>query len=198
MRMFEKTDNQKEINGLSKISIGEYKMENGMSAADFAALNNGNDMNNNPWWPLVWVALLAGGDGGIFGGRNNADAGVAANTAGIAGLRDQVNTVLGAVNQNAALAQNQNIMDQVNSIGTLLQQGNFQLSKEICECCCKLNQSICDLGYQTQMGFASVNQAICNQTNTLQMDSFRNTQAIVDATKSEGLATRTLINDINM
>lgn len=37
----------------------------------------GNDMNNSPWWPLVWLAFLGRNGGGLFGGGETGAGGVA-------------------------------------------------------------------------------------------------------------------------
>jgi hypothetical protein len=133
----------------------------------------------NPWWPLIYLRA--------FDEKNNSN-GVEASA--LAAMRDQVNGVLQAVNNNSEAAQNQALLMAVQQIGTLLQQGNFQISEKICECCCKLSSDICDVKTTTQMGFAEVNNGICQQTQILSAQASNNARDIIDAVREEGGKTR--------
>lgn len=144
-----------------------------MDANGSPIVMGGTDMTN-PWWPLIYLRAFD---------ENRTGSGCASevSAASLAAMRDQVNGVLSAVNGNASMAQNQAILTSVNNIGTLLQQGNFQISEKICECCCKLNTAICDLKTTTQFGFQGVSNDICNLGKDLAMQSERSTQSILDA-----------------
>jgi hypothetical protein len=153
--------------------------ENGVSLADIAAVTNGN--KDKEWlWPLL---LLSRGNGGILGGGNCETASVAGAAAvnNYAAMRDQVNTVLAAVHQNADIAANASLKEAVCHLGTLVQQSGGAITAAICECCCKMSEKVCDLGHKTAQGFSDVRHDICEINHSIH---------------DEGCQTRTLAQEL--
>jgi hypothetical protein len=143
--------------------------ENGVSLADIAAVTNGNKQQE---W-LLPLILLSRGNGGILGGGNCETASVAGAAAvnNYAAMRDQVNTVLAAVHQNADIAANAQLKEAVCHLGTLVQQSGGAITAAICECCCKMSQMVCDLGYKTQAGLADVRHDLCDTDALVQREA---------------------------
>lgn len=173
-------DNQKEVNNMSE----------GLSVADAMALNKEQGFSDQVW-PLVWLAALGGGGNGLFG-RGNVSEDVT--VAGIDGLQNQLNNLAGIITNNSNVAQHQSVTAQLAAMSTLIQSGNSGIERAICDCCCKLNQSVCDLGFKVDSGLKDILNGICQQTQTLTMQNVTSTQQITEAVREEGRATRELIN----
>lgn len=186
---------------LFKNTEGVYSMENGMSAADIMALsnNNGNDQFSNN--PLLWLITLgAFGNGGLFGNNNNNSA----DNQAFAAMRDQVQNIANTLLANQDAMRDSNVLNNLGQlkdlIATFQNQNTLQrcqdtaaIQKSICDCCYGLEKSVCDLGYKVDMGNASINQAICNQTSQLQLQGFQQTESVRNDIRNEAETTRALI-----
>lgn len=162
-------------------------MDNNLSYADVAALQNGDDgmgVWNNPFVYLIWIYAFRMFGGGLFGDNGN-----------------------GALTR-AELNQDMNLNNVQRSIDNL--------AAAQCDCCCKTNTNILETGNGIQQnllaGFAGVNAGIadaryamdacCCTTNrnidSVKADNYQNTCAITNAIHAEGEATRALITDNTM
>ena len=121
-------------------------MNDGISTADILAMTrtNDNEMWNNPFIYLVWLAVLGGGfgNGGLFGGGNAATQGAFTRADLTAGLnaqdnsRNQANIMqeIGAFERESASNWGDMKYDNlvgVNTINAALNQNRFDASK----CC---------------------------------------------------------------
>ena len=148
------------------------------SLADIAAANNGgmnNEMWNNPFIYLVWLAVLGGG--GLFGGRFGAGADPA---------------VQGALTRSDLFEgfNTQDINAQLRGITNGLCDGFYAV-----------NNSLKDGFYGTQAsvkdGFYGVETAICGTNRNidgLRFDMSKGFCDVAGAIHAEGEATRALIN----
>lgn len=149
-------------------------MDNNLSFADFAAMNggNGNNMWNNPFMYLIWLAMFQNGGFGFGGGGAQA----AANNAAIQNLGDMISdnhnndlTMQAIAGNTAAITQlagvlntsTDNITAAINVMAGQMQQN-----------CCDVKSSIMSQGYQNQL-------STCQQTNTIlqQSQQLQNTVA---------------------
>lgn len=155
------------------------------------AMNGGNggfggNGFNNPFWALILLAFLRGGNGFGFGGGNNGDTGfvasqlgqaIAGNANAISNLATHLDCSIGQVQSGLNAIQSsiqsvgnqvgmngQQIINAVNSgdasIANQVQQCCCQLGNQITNCCCEVRDSITRQGYENQL-------ATLNQTNTL-------------------------------
>lgn len=167
-------------------------MNEGLSAGDILALTRDQDNNgmmwNNPFIYLVWLALL-GGDGGLFGRRNNDSAVQGALTRSdlFEGFNNQdVNGQLRGITNGICdgfYAMNNSMKDGFYGNQGVLKDGFYNLQGALAEnrfqqqqCCCTTNQNIKDLS----------------------SEGYRNTCEITTAIHAEGEATRALINSNTM
>ena len=151
-------------------------MNEGLTASDVLALTrNGNDDNiwNNPFIYLVWLAVLGGG--GIFGGRGASDAavqGAITRSDLFEGFNNQdVNGQLRGITNGICdgfYAVNSGMKDGFYGIQGALAENRFAQQN----CCCELGSRIDAVRYE---------------------DS-KNTCEITKAIHDEGEATRALIN----
>lgn len=84
-----------------------------------------------------------------------------------------LNTQLQAVGNQS----NMNSMQVINAINS----GNAQIANELCNCCCKTQESITRMGYESQL-------AMCNQTNALQNTMNANTLSLRDGATANNQA----------
>ena len=166
-------------------------MDNNLSYADFAAMNgNGgaNNMWNNPFLYLVWLAWLGGGNGFGFGNRNSAgvaagDVQAANNAAAIQNLSDMISdnhnsdltmqAIAGntaAINQLAGMlnVSTDKIASAINVMASQMQNGM-----------CGIKSDILSQGYQNQL-------STCQQTNTILQQSQAITNTIQNGFTSIG------------
>jgi hypothetical protein len=148
------------------------------SLADIAAANGGgmnNEMWNNPFIYLVWLAVL--GNGGLFGNR----AGYAGDAA-----------VQGALTRSDLFEgfNNQDVNGQLRGITNGLADGFYAI-----------NSGLKDGFYMTREGIAEnrfAAQQCCCETNrnidAVRYEGSKNTCEITNAIHAEGEATRALIN----
>lgn len=155
-------------------------MNEGLSAGDILALTRDQDGMgnawNNPFIYLVWLALL-GGNGGIFGNRDNgALQGALTRSDMFEGFNNQdVNSQLRGITNGICdgfYAVNSGLKDGFYGIQGALAENRFAQQN----CCCEIKGSIKDLS----------------------SEGYRNTCEITTAIHAEGEATRALINSNTM
>ena len=142
------------------------------SLADIAAANGGtnamNEMWNNPFIYLVWLAVLGGG--GLFGGRYGAG-----NDPAVQGALTRSDLFEGFNNQdvNGQLRGITNgLCDGFYAINNSLKDGFYGVQANVKDCCCTTNRNIDSVRFDMSKGFCDVAGAI----------------------HAEGEATRALIN----
>jgi hypothetical protein len=141
-----------------------------LSLADVAAMNgNGmnNEMWNNPFIYLVWLAVLGGG--GLFGNRNGYG------DAAVQGAITRSDLFEGFNNQdvNGQLRGiTSGLCDGFYAINSSLKDGFYGTQANIKDCCCTTNRNIDAVRFDMSKGFCDVAGAI----------------------HAEGEATRALIN----
>lgn len=146
-------------------------MENGLSAADVALLNNdGMGGWNGMIWLFAILALFSGGFGG-FGGNNqyatNADVQRGFDTQN---LNAQTSAILGAVNNGTAqtvaatnqtfhdsLMANQNLYNEIARDVSNVQLGQANILSSINDCCCSTKMLIQQSNYEGAMRDAATN-----------------------------------------
>ena len=155
-------------------------MNEGLSAADIMALTKeggSGEMWNNPFIYLVWLAVLGGGNGGLFGGNRDV-------------------ALQGAVTRSDLFEgfNNQDINGQLRGI-----------TSGICDGFYAVNSGLKDGFYGLQGALAEnrfASQACCCETNrnidAVRYEAAKNTCDITSAIHAEGEATRALINSNTM
>lgn len=161
-------------------------MSHDLTPADVMAMNgNENQMWNNPFIYLVWLAVL--GNGGLFGNRNGA--GDAA--------------VQGAITRSDLFEgfNNQDVNAQLRGITNGLCDGFYAVNSGMKDGFYANQAAIKDGFYATQTGIAEnrfAAQACCCETNrnidAVRFENSKNTCEITNAIHAEGEATRALIN----
>lgn len=160
----------------------------GLSAGDILALTKDNDNGmsgawNNPFIYLVWLALL-GGDGGLFGRRNDA-------------------AVQGALTRSDLFEgfNNQDINSQLRGITNGVCDGFYAINSGMKDGFYGNQAAVKDGFYSTQSALAEnrfAQQQCCCETNrnidSVRSDAYKNTCEITTAIHAEGEATRALIN----
>jgi hypothetical protein len=145
-----------------------------LTLADIAAVNgNGmnNEMWNNPFVYLVWLAVLGGG--GLFGNRNGYG------DAAVQGALTRSDLFEGFNNQdvNGQLRGITNgLCDGFYAINNSLKDGFYGVQANVKDCCCTTNRNIDAVRFDMSKGFCDVAGAI----------------------HAEGEATRALINATTM
>lgn len=155
-------------------------MNEGLSAGDILALTRDQDGMgnawNNPFIYLVWLALL-GGNGGLFGNRDNGALQSALTRSDMfEGFNNQdVNSQLRGITNGICdgfYAVNSGLKDGFYGIQGALAENRFAQQN----CCCEIKGGIKDLS----------------------AEGYRNTCEITTAIHAEGEATRALINSNTM
>ena len=156
------------------------------SLADIAATNGGcnNEMWNNPFIYLVWLAVLGGGGlfGNRFGGAGNDPAVQGALTRSdlFEGFNNQdVNGQLRGITNGLCdgfYAINNSLKDGFYGTQAAVKDGFYGTQADIKDCCCTTNRNIDAVRYDMSKGFCDVAGAI----------------------HAEGEATRALINQNTM
>ena len=169
-------------------------MDNNLSYADFAAMQNGgnggmNSMWNNPFMYLIWLAWFNGGNGFGFGGNRNgvgiaaADVQTANNAAAIQNLSDMItdnhnsDLTMQAINGNtAAITQLAGMLNvSTDKIATAINVMSNQMQNGMCG----IKTEILSQGYQNQL-------STCQQTNTILQQSQAITNTIQNGFTSIG------------
>jgi hypothetical protein len=148
-------------------------MNEGLTASDVLALtrNDENEMWNNPFIYLVWLAVLGGG--GLFGGNRTAELQNAVTRSDLfEGFNNQdVNGQLRGITNGICdgfYAVNNGMKDGFYGIQGALAENRFAAQN----CCCETNRNI----------------------DAVRYEGAQNTCAITNAIHAEGEATRALIN----
>ena len=148
-------------------------MNEGLTASDVLALtrnNNENEMWNNPFIYLVWLAVLGGG--GLFGNRGNELQGAITRSDLFEGFNNQdINGQLRGITNGLCdgfYALNSGIKDGFYGTQAALAENRFAAQN----CCCETNRNI----------------------DAVRYEGAQNTCAITNAIHAEGEATRALIN----
>lgn len=148
-------------------------MHEGLSAADIMAMtrnDNENEMWNNPFIYLVWLAVLGGG--GLFGNRNADLQGAVTRSDLFEGFNNQdVNGQLRGITNG--------ICDGFYATNNSLKDGFYGVQRDIADsrfaaqnCCCETNRNI----------------------DAVRAENYKNTCEITTAIHNEGEETRALIN----
>lgn len=171
-------------------------MENGMDAGMLALMKDQNGMNQNPWWPLVWLAFL--GRGGLFGNEaGTIDGAIAAkvdankdlimqavsgSNDALTALATTLNCDLNALKECCCTVRNQICQDGSATRETVNNVGN--LNRET------LNRGFADSQMGMAAGFANLNTNLCNQFNGIQssLASLDKTMCMDGAATREALA----------
>ena len=146
-------------------------MNEGLSAGDILALTKDNDDNiwNNPFIYLVWLAVLGGG--GLFGNRGEVQGAITRSDL-FEGFNNQdVNGQLRGITTGICdgfYAVNSGMKDGFYGIQGALAENRFAAQN----CCCETNRNI----------------------DAVRYEGAQNTCAITNAIHAEGEATRALIN----
>lgn len=148
-------------------------MNEGLTASDVLALtrnNNENEMWNNPFIYLVWLAVLGGG--GLFGNRGNELQGAITRSDLFEGFNNQdINGQLRGITNGLCdgfYALNSGIKDGFYGTQSAIAENRFAAQN----CCCETNRNI----------------------DAVRYEGAQNTCAITNAIHAEGEATRALIN----
>ena len=147
-------------------------MNEGLTASEVLALtrDNENDMWNNPFIYLVWLAVLGGG--GLFGGRTAELQNAVTRSDLFEGFNNQdVNGQLRGITNGICdgfYATNAGMKDGFYGIQGALAENRFAQQN----CCCETNRNI----------------------DAVRYEGAQNTCAITNAIHAEGEATRALIN----
>jgi hypothetical protein len=155
-------------------------MNEGLSAADIMALTKdggSGEMWNNPFIYLVWLAVLGGGNGGLFGGnRDAALQGAVTRSDLFEGFNTQdINGQLRGITSGICdgfYATNSGMKDGFYGIQGALAENRFASQT----CCCETNRNI----------------------DAVRYEAAKNTCEITSAIHAEGEATRALINSNTM
>ena len=146
-------------------------MNEGLTASDVLALtrNDENEMWNNPFIYLVWLAVLGGG--GLFGNRGEVQSAITRSDL-FEGFNSQdVNGQLRGITSGICdgfYATNSGMKDGFYGIQGALAENRFASQ----QCCCETNRNI----------------------DAVRYEGAQNTCAITNAIHAEGEATRALIN----
>lgn len=159
-------------------------MNEGLTASDVLALTRNNDENemwNNPFIYLVWLAVLGGG--GLFGNRNGELQGAITRSDLFEGFNNQdINGQLRGITNGLCdgfYAINNGLKDGFYGTQAGIKDGFYGIQGALAEnrfaaqnCCCETNRNI----------------------DAVRYEGAQNTCAITNAIHAEGEATRALIN----
>lgn len=136
-------------------------MNEGLSAADIMAMtrDSGNEMWNNPFIYLVWLAVLGGGGLG-FGGRDSVTQGAITRSDLFEGFNNQdVNGQLRGITSG--------ICDGFYTINSGLKDGFYGIQSSLAEnrfasqsCCCDTNRNIDQLRFNLTQEICGLSKAI--------------------------------------
>lgn len=133
--------------------------------------NGTNQMWNNPFMMLIWLAFLGGGFGGFggFGGRGE-------QTITNDFLFSNLNTKLDSMsmtNNQGFSGLNATMNSGFQAISNGICDSTYALKSSIDACCCESQKLAIEAGYRNEI-------AIANQTSALLANSDANTRAILD------------------
>ena len=179
-----------------------FGSNNGLSAADVAAVMNGNSCYNNGgygmgygfgegWWVIIILMALFGGFGrngigGFGGGCNPCGCEAAVATVGDIerGFNNQtvVNKLNGLENGlcDGFYAMNTAVLNSTNPLQTAIQQNTNALSRQLADCCCENRQGQAQIQYDLATNSSAITTAIQNQTTALMQNQNDNYRALHD------------------
>ena len=127
-------------------------MNEGLTASDVLALtrNDENEMWNNPFIYLVWLAVLGGG--GLFGNRGEVQGAITRSDL-FEGFNNQdVNGQLRGITNG--------LCDGFYAINNSLKDGFYGVQANVKDCCCTTNRNIDAVRFDMSKGFCDVAGAI--------------------------------------
>ena len=156
-------------------------MENGLSAADVALLNNdGMGGWNGMIWLFAILALMGGGFGGFGGNNQYATSAEVQRGFDTQNLNAQTSAILGAVNDGTAqsvaatnatfhdsLMANQNLYNEIARDISSVQLGQANILANQNECCCTTKQLIMQNNYDAAMRDAATNANLTAQIQSV-------------------------------
>lgn len=154
---------------------------------------NGNNNGWNDWSWIIGLALVGGlfGNGGFgFGGGNRGNCATQADLA--AGFNNSA--VLSSLNDiKLGQSQMQNFINQgFSGVNTSLLQGNYALSTQLADCCCRTQGAIADVKYANERNTCDIIAAI-NAGNQRLVDIYTNDK--IEALRAENTALKGRISD---
>ncbi len=155
--------------------------------------NGGGFMNGDGWWAIILFALIFGygrngNGGGVFGGGSSGigeNYVLATDFATIERKLDSVNA--GICDSTFALNNtitngNFNIINALTQasagLNTALLQGNYALSSQFADCCCKTQRAIDGVNYNMATNTCAITNAINNSTRDIIESQNANYRAI--------------------
>lgn len=186
-----------------------------MSAADIAAVTNGNDgfgNGNGAWWIILFLFALGWGNNGYGNGDGNGvDAYIQRGfdqTAVMSGINGLTSTVAnGFANAEVSRCNGQtNILQAMNNNQMATTQGVNTLAMGLQNCCCENRASIADLKYTVAQEACNDRNAISEALRDVIANNTANTQAIldkmcqqeIDALKTQNANLQTQLNMMNL
>ena len=156
-------------------------MENGLSAADVALLNNdGMGGWNGMIWLFAILALMGGGFGGFGGNNQYATSAEVQRGFDTQNINAQTSAILGAVNDGTAqsvaatnatfhdsLMANQNLYNEIARDISSVQLGQANILANQNECCCTTKQLIMQNNYDAAMRDAATNANLTAQIQSV-------------------------------
>ena len=126
-------------------------MSHDLTPADVMAMNGNNEMWNNPFIYLVWLAVL--GNGGLFGNRNGYG------DAAVQGALTRSDLFEGFNNQDVN-AQLRGITNGLCDGFYATRQGISDLGYAVKDCCCTTNRNIDAVRYENSKNTCEITNAI--------------------------------------
>lgn len=156
--------------------------ENGISLADIAAVTDGNDAfgGGNSAWIIIFLIFAMMGGGLGWGNRNMpAQTAQPVTEAGLCNAMN-FNDLSNAVGRLSDMSQTQFMQTSqgLASVGyenlrnftatqQLVQSGDYALSNQLSDCCCKTQTAIKDVEYQGAMNTAAINANVTAQSQKI-------------------------------
>lgn len=149
-------------------------MNEGFSLADVAAAtrNDNDGFGGGGWWAIILFAMIFGWGRGGFGNQGPVPQTDAVTEAGLCNAMNfnNLENAVGRLNDQSQLQTAQlsngicdlgyNQLGQFNNIEKTVMQGQYALSNQIADCCCKTQNSTKDLQYAMAQGFCGVEKTI--------------------------------------
>lgn len=158
-------------------------MTDNLSLADIAAVtdkNDGNMWGGNSAWIIIFLifAMMGGGFGG-WGNRPMPAQTDAVTEAGLCNamnfndlsnavgrLSDMAQTQFMQTSQGLASVGYENLRNFADTQRTI-QDGNYALSSQLADCCCKTQSAVKDVEYQGAMNTAAINANVTAQSQKI-------------------------------
>ncbi len=156
--------------------------ENGISLADIAAVTDGNDGfgGGNSAWIIIFLIFAMMGGGFGWGNRNmpvqNAEPVTEAGLCNAMNFNDLSNAVgrLSDMSQTQFMQMSQGLasvgyenLRNFTETQRLVQNGDYALSSQMADCCCKTQTAIKDVEYQGAMNTAAINANVTAQSQKI-------------------------------